>query len=216
MTDTKYVHGDVYEGVIEGDEAKVQRSVEVALASGVSAGKVLHQALIPAMVEVGRLFEIEEYYIPDMLVSARAMQSGLDLLRPLLTGESSTVTAGKVAIGTVQGDLHDIGKNLVTIMLEGIGMEVQDLGVDVSPEQFVQAVRDGAQAVCMSALLTTTMPKMKETIEALAEAGVRSRIKVVVGGAPLTQDFANRIGADGFAPDASSGARLTKQLVQGA
>jgi 5-methyltetrahydrofolate--homocysteine methyltransferase len=216
MTDTKDGYGDVHEGVVEGDEARVQRSVEVALASGVSAGEVLNQALIPAMVEVGRLFEIQEYYIPDMLVSARAMQAGLDLLRPLLTGESGKVTAGKVAIGTVQGDLHDIGKNLVAIMLEGIGMEVQDLGVDVSPEQFVQAARDGAQVVCMSALLTTTMSRMKETIDALAEAGVRSRIKVVVGGAPLTQDFASQIGADGFAPDASSGARLTKQLVQGA
>ena len=207
---------DVYQGVVEGDEARVRESVEAALKSGVPAGDVLDQALIPAMVEVGRLFEIEEYYIPDMLVSARAMQSGLDRLRPFLAQDGSQTTAGKVAIGTVQGDLHDIGKNLVAIMLEGIGLEVMDLGVDVSPEQFVQAVGDGAQAVCMSALLTTTMPVMRETIVTLTEAGVRSRAKIVVGGAPLTEEFAREIGADGFAPDASSGARLTKELLQGA
>lgn len=204
---------DVYEGILNGEKDRVGKAVKAALESGVPADKILNQGLISAMAEVGRLFEADEYFVPEMLVSARAMQSGLDLLRPRLAEAGTKTTVGKVALGTVQGDLHDIGKNLVAIMMEGSGLEVQDLGVDVSSEQFIEAAKDGAQVIAMSALLTTTMSNMQTTIEALDEAGLRSDVKVIVGGAPLTQEFADRIGADGFAPDASSGARLAKELL---
>jgi 5-methyltetrahydrofolate--homocysteine methyltransferase len=147
-----------------------------------------------------------------MLIAARAMQAGLKLLKPRLV-EANVKSAGKVAIGTVKGDLHDIGKNLVAMMLEGTGFEVHDLGVDVTPEAFVKAAQDGALVIGLSALLTTTMNKMEDTIEALRAAGLRGKVKVLIGGAPVTQDFANRIGADAFAPDASSAARIARQLV---
>jgi 5-methyltetrahydrofolate--homocysteine methyltransferase len=168
--------------------------------------------MIPAMDEVGKRFECNEYFVPELLIAARAMKTSLELIAPLLAA-AGTEPVGRVVIGTVQGDLHDIGKNLVGMMLEGSGMEVQDLGTDVSPDRFVQVVRDGVNVIAMSALLTTTMPAMKKTIEAVDKAGLRGSVKIVVGGAPLTTDFAKQIGADGYAPDASSATRLVKSLL---
>ena len=171
--------------------------------------------MISAMAEVGRLFEEGECFVPEMLVAARAMQSGLSVLRPALV-MADFQPKGRVAIGTVKGDLHDIGKNLVAMMLESAGYEIIDLGVDVAPEQFLKtAQNDRVDVIALSALLTTTMPSMKETIETFITAGVRHQVKVIVGGAPVTQDFASQIGADGFAPDASQAARLTETLMAG-
>ena len=180
---------------------------------GERAGDILHQACIPAMIEVGRLFETNEIFVPEMLVSARAMQHALDLLRPHLV-EGDLNVAGKIVIGTVSGDLHDIGKNLVCIMFEGAGFEVIDLGTDVAPETFVQAVQENQpDLVGMSALLTTTMPSMEKTIQALQEAGLREQVKVMIGGAPVTEDYAKKIGADEYAPDASSATRKARELL---
>ena len=203
---------EIYQNVIDGQAPVVQAGVEAALAEGVKADVILNQALIAAMDEVGRRFEAGDFFVPEMLIAARAMQAGLTLLKPHLA-DAEVKSAGKVAIGTVKGDLHDIGKNLVAMMLEGAGFEVNDLGVDVTPETFVQAAKSGAQVIGMSALLTTTMPNMKNTIEALSSAGVRDKVKVVVGGAPVTEDYAKRIGADAFAPDASSATRVIRKLV---
>jgi 5-methyltetrahydrofolate--homocysteine methyltransferase len=176
-------------------------------------GKILHDGLIPAMAEVGRLYEEGEYFVPEMLIAARAMKVGLGILKPYLL-ESAVEPVGKVAVATVKGDLHDIGKNLVSLMLEGAGFEIVDLGVDAAPEKFIEAVRtNGVDIVAMSALLTTTMTHMRDTIEALKEAGLRDQVKVMVGGAPITQNFADEIGADGYAPDASQAVTLAKTLV---
>jgi 5-methyltetrahydrofolate--homocysteine methyltransferase len=190
----------------------VQAGVEAALAEGVKADAILNQALIAAMDEVGRRFEAGDFFVPEMLIAARAMQAGLTLLKPHLA-DADVKSAGKVAIGTVKGDLHDIGKNLVAMMLEGAGFEVKDLGVDVAPEAFVEAAKSGVQVIGMSALLTTTMSNMQRTIEALVSAEVRDKVKVIVGGAPVTEDYAKRIGADAFAPDASSATRVIRRLV---
>jgi 5-methyltetrahydrofolate--homocysteine methyltransferase len=203
---------ELYNAVIEGDAPQVQAGVKAAMNQGVAADVILNQALIAAMNEVGRRYEEGEFFVPEMLISARAMQSGLSLLKPALM-ESGIEAAGKIAIGTVKGDLHDIGKNLVAMMLEGAGYEVQDLGVDVTPQAFVDAVKGGAQVVGMSALLTTTMSNMKNTIQALEEAGVRDQVKVVIGGAPVTHEFSRQIGADAYAPDASTAVRTVRQLV---
>ena len=203
----------IYEAVLDGDAATTEAEVKTALEIGVSAADILNKACIAAMGEVGRLFEEGEKFVPEMLISARAMKAGVNLLKPHLTQEDVRVV-GKVIVGTVQGDLHDIGKNLVHMMLEGTGFEVVDLGTDVAPEKFVDAVREHEpDIVGMSALLTTTMPAMKATLEALSEAGLRERVKVLIGGAPVTRDFADKIGADGFAPDASSATRVAKELV---
>ena len=170
--------------------------------------------MIAAMKEVGRRFEEGDYYVPEMLVSARAMQAGLSLLKPRLV-QSDVKSAGRVAIGTVKGDLHDIGKNLVALMLEGTGFEVKDLGVDVPPEKFVDAITSGdAEIIALSALLTTTMPNMKTTIEAIRQAGLRDKVKVIIGGAPVTQEYADQIGADGFSADASRAVSLAQTLVK--
>ena len=202
----------IYENVIEGQADEVVSGVKSALAAGVDAGVILNEGLIAAMDEVGRRFEDGDFYVPEMLISARAMQAGLALLRPHLAS-TDIKAAGKVAIGTVKGDLHDIGKNLVAMMLEGAGFEIIDLGVDVSPESFVDAVHEGANLIGMSALLTTTMSSMGTTIEALKAAGLRDKVKIMVGGAPVTEEFAKSIGADAFAPDASSATRVARQLV---
>ena len=187
--------------------------MNAALAAGVAAETILKEGLIAAMGEVGRLFEENEYFVPEMLVSARAMQGGLALLKPHLAAGGS-ISAGKVVIGTVKGDLHDIGKNLVAMMLEGAGFEIVDLGTDVAPEKFVKAVSEHKpQAIAMSALLTTTMPSMGNTIKALQEAGLREQVKVMIGGAPVTDGFAKQIGADGYSADASSAVRLAKALT---
>jgi 5-methyltetrahydrofolate--homocysteine methyltransferase len=202
----------IFENVIEGDANAVESGVKSALAAGVDAGVILNEALIAAMDEVGQRFEDGDFFVPEMLVSARAMQAGLALLKPHLAA-TDVKSSGKVAIGTVKGDLHDIGKNLVAMMLEGAGFEIIDLGVDVSPESFVDAVQEGANLIGMSALLTTTMSNMGVTIEALKAAGVRDQVKVMIGGAPVTEDYAKSIGADAFAPDASSATRIARQLT---
>lgn len=203
----------IYNSVLEGNSGAVQAGVKAALSSGLPGERILREGMIVAMGEVGRLFEANELFVPEMLVSARAMQSGLALLKPYLAQDGSAA-AGKVVVGTVKGDLHDIGKNLVAMMLEGSGFEVIDLGADVSAQRFVQAVVEHrAQVVGMSALLTTTMVNMADTVRALQEAGVREQVKVLVGGAPVTNEFATRIGADGYAADASSAVRLTKSLL---
>jgi 5-methyltetrahydrofolate--homocysteine methyltransferase len=164
------------------------------------------------MEEVGKRFEEGDFFVPEMLIAARAMQAGLALLKPQLV-EGGVKAAGKVAIGTVKGDLHDIGKNLVAMMLEGAGFEVQDLGTDVDAQKFVKAAQDGANVIGMSALLTTTMSSMQTTIQALQTAGLRDSVKVVIGGAPVTDAYAKQVGADAFAPDASSAVRVVRQLL---
>jgi 5-methyltetrahydrofolate--homocysteine methyltransferase len=202
----------LYQHVIEGEASEVEAGVQALLAEGLNANTILNEGLIAAMDEVGRRFEEGDFFVPEMLIAARAMQAGLRLLKPHLVA-SETKIVGKVAIGTVKGDLHDIGKNLVAMMLEGAGFEVLDLGVDVKPEAFVKAVQDGVQVIGMSALLTTTMGAMSTTIDALKAAGLRDKVKIMVGGAPVTQDFANQIGADAFATDASSAVRVARQLA---
>ena len=202
----------IYEGILKGNMKAVEDAANGALAEGVLAGDLLNEAMIPAMAEVGRLFEANEYYVPEMLIAARAMKAGLAILRPQLV-EEDVEPKGKVALGTVKGDLHDIGKNLVAIMIEGAGFEIVDLGVDVSPEKYVQAAQDGVDVIGLSALLTTTMPSMKTTIEALEEAGLRDKVKVIIGGAPVTQKYADEIGADGYGRDAAAAANLTKDLL---
>jgi 5-methyltetrahydrofolate--homocysteine methyltransferase len=202
----------IAEAVIGGKAAATQQEVKNALQAGIKPEQILSDGLIAAMSEVGARFERGEFYVPEMLIAARAMQSGLSILRPLLT-EQAMAMRGKVVIGTVKGDLHDIGKNLVAMMLEGAGYEVVDLGTDVPPEKFASAVREHHPAlVGMSALLTTTMRNMKETIEAIEDIGLRGQVKIIVGGAPLTEAFAKEVGADGYAPDASRAVALAKSL----
>lgn len=203
----------IYNAVLEGDAAGAKAGVTAALNASIAPETILKEGLIAAMGEVGRLFEENEYFVPEMLVAARAMQAGLTLLKPHLAA-GGAVSTGKVIIGTVKGDLHDIGKNLVAMMLEGAGFEVVDLGTDVAPERFVKAVMEHKpQVIGMSALLTTTMPSMGTTVKALTEAGLRDQVKVMIGGAPVTEAFARQIGADGYSTDASAAVRLAKSLV---
>jgi len=203
----------IYTNVMEGQGEAVREQVQAALDAGISAPVILNEGMIAAMAEVGRLFEEGEYFVPEMLIAARAMQSGLSLLKPYLK-DTEVKSAGRVAIGTVKGDLHDIGKNLVAMMLEGAGFEIVDLGTDVAPEKFAQAIREqGVQLIAMSALLTTTMPAMKTTIEAIKAAGLRERVKIMIGGAPITPEYAAQIGADGFSPDASRAVATAKALL---
>jgi 5-methyltetrahydrofolate--homocysteine methyltransferase len=203
----------IYEAVLKGNAKVAAAETQAAVEAGVPASDILHKACIPAMTEVGRLFESGEKFVPEMLIAARAMQKALEILKPLLM-QAEVETLGKVVIGTVAGDLHDIGKNLVAMMLEGAGFQIIDLGNDVAPEKFVEAVRQHEpDLVGMSALLTTTVASISDTIQALTEAGVRDKVKVIIGGAPITQDFANKVGADGFAPDAGSVARMAKSLL---
>ncbi len=198
--------------IIDGAAEKAVAHVAEALEEGVDASTILSGTLIPAMAEVGRRFEKGEFFVPEMLVAARAMKEALRLLKPRLAA-AAVEPAGRVALGTVRGDLHDIGKNLVSMMLEGAGFEVLDLGVDVPPERFADAVRGGVGIIGMSALLTTTMPMMKTTIEHLAQMGLRGAVRVMVGGAPVTEAFARSIGADLYASDASAAARGALSLV---
>jgi 5-methyltetrahydrofolate--homocysteine methyltransferase len=205
---------DLREHVLNGDRAGVEDAVRRAVEAEVAPVTVLNEGLIAAMSEVGVRFEREEFYVPEMLVAAKAMQAGLALLKPRLV-QAGVPVAGKVVLGTVMGDLHDIGKCLVGMMLEGAGFEVIDLGTDVPPEEFAMAVRtEKPQLLGLSALLTTTMPSMKATLEALRDAAVRNQVKVMVGGAPVTESFAAEIGADGYAPDASRAATLAKALLK--
>jgi len=201
------------DAILTGDAKTARDITEKALAAGVDPLVLVNEHMIPAMAEVGRRYECNEYFVPELLISARAMKSSLELIRPLLVA-SGREPAGRVAIGTVKGDLHDIGKNLVAAMLEGGGFEVIDLGVNVAPEQFVNAVREkNAQIVAMSALLTTTMPSMKTTIEALQAAGVRNKVKVLIGGAPITQRYADEIGADGYSENAPGAVTLARRAL---
>ena len=206
----------LYDAVLNGNAKAAVAVTEEAIAENLDPGMLISDVMIPAMAEVGRLYECEEYFVPELLLAARAMKGSLALLRPLLTA-SGTQPTGTVVIGTVKGDLHDIGKNLVASMLEGGGFEVTDLGTDVSPDLFVSTVREKMpDIVCLSALLTVTVPSMKATIEALTQAGLRDKVKVMVGGAPVTAEFAREIGADGYAPDAAAAVDVARQVVDGA
>jgi len=203
------------DAVISGKRDEVAKLTQGAVDEGVSAEQIINEGLIAGMSVVGTKFKNNEFYVPEVLIAARAMHAGMDIIKPLLA-ESGVQPRGTVAIGTVKGDLHDIGKNLVAMMLEGGGYEVVDLEVDVPAEKFVEAVKGkGAQVIALSALLTTTMPAMKDTIDALTEAGVRGDVKVMIGGAPVTQNYADEIGADGYAPDAASAVDLANRLISG-
>lgn len=203
----------IYNAILDGDVTAAQDGVRAALAADMKPGDILAEGMIAAMKDVGKRFEEGDYYVPEMLVAARAMQAALALMKPSLVAGDLKAT-GKVTIGTVKGDLHDIGKNLVKLMLEGAGFEVRDLGVDVAPEKFVEAISHGdVDIVALSALLTTTMPHMKTTIETIEQAGLRHNVKIIVGGAPVTQDFADQIGADGFSADAGSAPGVVHALL---
>lgn len=209
----EYVNS-IFKFIMSGDQEGVMTNVQAALDAGVNPEMILNKGMIAAMQAVGKLFEEGEYFVPEMLIAARAMQSGLKILRPELL-EADVKPAGTVVIGTVQGDLHDIGKNLVAMMMEGAGFSVVDLGTDVSPDKIVEAVKEHQpEVVGLSALLTTTMPSMEATIKALEEAGLRDQVKVMIGGAPITPDFADQIGADGFSPDASRAATMAKTFLK--
>lgn len=203
----------LYDAVVDGN-AKVAKAItQEALAEGVDPETLVNEYMIKAMDEVGRRFEANEYFVPELLIAARAMKGCLELIKPLLAAKG-TEPIGRVAIGTVKGDLHDIGKNLVAAMLEGGGFEVVDLGVDVSPEKFIEAIKEkNINIIALSALLTTTMPAMKTTIDAFKAAGDRDKVKVMIGGAPVTKQFADEIGADGYSDNASSAVTLARSLV---
>jgi 5-methyltetrahydrofolate--homocysteine methyltransferase len=206
----------LYDAILNGESQKARAATKDALDAGATPMQLLSEAMIPAMDEVGRLFEAEEYFVPELLLAGRAMKSAMELLRPLLAASGQAPTT-RVAIGTVKGDLHDIGKNIVASMLEGGGFEVIDLGADVPPEKFVAAVKERQpQIICMSALLTVTMPAMRTTIEALTAAGLRKDVKVLIGGAPVTSQYANEIGADGYSDNASTAVTLVRSFVSAA
>jgi methylmalonyl-CoA mutase cobalamin-binding domain/chain len=212
MSREQEIRCGLYDHLLAGHAPEVAQFTREALASGMQPLDILFDVLIPALQEVGRRFETGDYFVPEMLVSAKAMQEALHQLRPLLA-ETGVKPRGTVMMMTVKGDLHDIGKNLCNIMLEGAGFTVIDLGVNVTPEKMIAAVRQHCPPVIgFSALLTTTMPMFKVNLEALKRAGLRDQVKVMVGGAPVTQDYADAIGADGYAPDASSAARLVQRL----
>jgi len=204
---------DLYDAILNGQPAAASAAVQKALAEGASALDLVQQHMVPAMDEVGRRFECEEYFVPELLLAARAMKAALGSIRPLLAA-SGAQPAGRVVIGTVKGDLHDIGKNIVSAMLEGGGFEVIDLGADVPADVFVETARESrAHLVCLSTLLTVTMPSMRSTVAAIRAAGLPSQVKVMVGGAPVTQRFADEIGADGYGDNAASAVAVARQLV---
>ena len=213
MHTMSHVLEQIASNLYKGEDEAVAALVQQALDQGMTPAEILNGGLIAGMDEVGRDFKAGELFVPEVLIAARAMHAGMNVLRPLLA-ESDVPSAGKYVIGTVQGDLHDIGKNLVKMMLEGAGFETIDLGTDIKPDGFVAAVREHQpQLLGMSALLTTTMPGMKATIEALEEAGLRDAVKVMVGGAPVTAAFAEQIGADAYAPDAATAVDVARTLV---
>ncbi len=211
MQDLQQLH----EAILTGNAKSAKAITEAALAEGIEPLKLVQEFMMPAMNEVGRRFECNEYFVPELLLSARAMKAALELLRPLLAARGAE-PVGRVAIGTVKGDLHDIGKNLVGAMLEGGGYEVIDLGVNVTPEQFITAVKEKrANIIAMSALLTTTMSAMKTTIDAIKAAGIRDQVKIIIGGAPITEKFAGEIGADGFSESAAGAVSAAHKAVNG-
>lgn len=199
--------------LMQCDNEKLTKLMESALSNGVKASDILNEGLIPAMDIVGEKMGSGEMFIPEVLVTAKTMAVCLELLKPYL-GENEDQKGVSVIIGTVKGDLHDIGKNLVAMMMEGAGLIVHNLGVNIPPEDFVTEIKKkNAQIVCLSALLTTTMPAMKQTVDAIVESGLRDQVKIMVGGAPVTQAFADEIGADGFAADAGSASKMAKALI---
>jgi 5-methyltetrahydrofolate--homocysteine methyltransferase len=203
----------IRKAVLEGDQEQTGKLVESALADGIEPSSLLNEALIPAMDVVGQEYESGIRYLPEMLISAEAMKEAMKILRPLLA-DAGVAARGRVVLGTVQGDLHDIGKDLVGMMLEGAGFEVIDLGIEVGSEQFVESIREHRpDIVAMSALLTTTMIYMPEVVQALERAGLREAVKIVVGGAPVTQEYADTIGADGYAADAPGAVALVRRLL---
>jgi 5-methyltetrahydrofolate--homocysteine methyltransferase len=204
---------DIALGVEKGDEASVGELTQKAVSEGISASDILDNGLVAGMNVVGEKFKNNEVFIPEVLVSARAMKAGMRIVRPLLA-EANIESKGTIVVGTVKGDLHDIGKNIVGMLLEGAGYQVVDLGTDVTAEQFMEVVeKQGANVIGMSALLTTTMTYMKEVIQAVDGAGLKDKVKVIIGGAPITQSYADEISADGYAPDAASAVDLVKGLI---
>ncbi len=204
---------ELYDAILHGNAKQAHAVTQAAIEAGAEPLPLISESMMPAMEAVGRLFEEEEYFVPELLLAGRAMKSAMELLRPLMTASGQKLST-RVVIGTVKGDLHDIGKNIVASMLEGSGFEVIDLGADVSPENFVAAVEERKpQVVCMSALLTVTMPAMKTTIEALKNAGLRTQVKVLIGGAPVTSQYAKEIGADGYSENASGAVSAVKNLL---
>ena len=203
----------IADALIKGQAPAVKEMVQKAIDEKTHPGQILEKGLIAGMSVIGERFKKNEVYVPEVLIAARAMHAGMDILKPLLA-ESGIESKGVFAIGTVKGDLHDIGKNLVMMMMEGAGYQIIDLGVDVTPEKFVEVVKDGAQILGMSALLTTTMPAMKNAIDALKAAGVRDSVKIMVGGAPLTKEYADEIGADGYAQDAATAVDVALELLK--
>ncbi|MCF8045343.1 MAG: corrinoid protein [Desulfarculaceae bacterium] len=202
----------IQDALLTGDAEGVKNSVQEAVDRGVDADTILNDGLISGMDIVGEKMQTGEMFIPEVLMAAKSMSEAVEILKPFLK-DGGRNRVGHVVIGTVKGDLHDIGKNLVTMMVESAGFEVTDLGVDVAPETFVEAVREkNPNIVALSALLTTTMPMMQQTVDALAESGVRDQIKIIVGGAPVTREFADRIGADGYAADAGGASKLAKSM----
>jgi 5-methyltetrahydrofolate--homocysteine methyltransferase len=205
----------VYDAVLAGEADAVKKNIQISLDAGLDPNLILNEGMIGAMREVGQRFEAGDFFVPEMLISARAMQGGMALLKPHLQ-QGDVQSSGKVVIGTVKGDLHDIGKNLVALMLEGAGFEIKDLGTDVAAEDFIAAIKsENPDILALSALLTTTMPSMKQTIEAVKEAGLRDQVKIIIGGAPVTEDYSRQIGADGFSPDASRAVGLAESLLKG-
>lgn len=203
----------ITECLVTCDADKLTSLVNEALNNDVSADEILNKGLIAGMDIVGEKMENGDMFIPEVLMAAQAMGNCVEILKPLL-GDDERASSASVIIGTVKGDLHDIGKNLVSMMMESAGLEVHNLGVDISPENFVEEIKKkNAQIVCLSALLTTTMPAMKATVDAIVESGLRDQVKIMIGGAPVTQAFADEIGADGFAPDAGSASKLAKSFV---
>jgi len=204
---------DIKDALVNLDEQRLLQLVNDALENGTPAGEILNNGLIAGMDIVGEKMENEDMFIPEVLMAAQTMGKGVEILKPLL-GEEDVSARGTVVIGTVKGDLHDIGKNLVAMMMESAGLTVHNIGVDIEPAAFISEIKEkGANIVCLSALLTTTMPMMKQTVDAIVESGMRDDVKIMVGGAPVTQAFADEIGADAFAPDAGSAAKTAKALV---
>ena len=203
---------NIYEAILDGDMGIVPTNVQSAIDAGILVSDILTEGMIAAMEEVGRLFQEGEYFVPEMLLAAHSMKAGLSILQPHLVN-TGVEPIGKIILGSVDGDMHDIGKNLVAMMLEGAGFQIVDLGTDVSAAQFVEAVKEGADILGLSALLTTTLPSMESTIRAIEAAGLREDVKIIVGGAPVTTDYAHQIGADGYAKDASQAVKVAKSFI---
>lgn len=207
------IFNNLAEAIIKGDHIRVKELTEAALRENVSVKEILHKGLIPGMDVIGGRFKNNEIWLPEVMIAARALKAGLEILEPLMS-PSESVNVGKFLIGTVKDDIHDVGKNMVVMMMKGAGFQVIDLGVGVSPERFVEMIREvKPEIIGMSALLTVTLPNVGLTIEAITEAGLRDRVKIMVGGAPVTQAFADKVGADGYAPNSAEAVTKARQLI---